>query len=331
MRKRLDLVHDEISWRPSATIETLRRRAAILAQIRGFFAERGVLEVETPSLSQATVPDPHLLSIPASVQSPHHSHKLTYYLQTSPEYAMKRLLSAGSGCIYQLCKAFRQEEQGRLHNSEFTLLEWYRLGFDHHALMKEVDELLQLILKTATAERYSYAEAFERFLGINPHDAGDHALEDCAKRQEGIQINSQLSREGWLQLLMSHCIEPQLGEDRPVFIYDFPASQAALARIRPGNPPLASRFEVYCRGIELGNGFHELQASQEQRTRFLRDLDSRRQQGLEPVPIDERLLAALEQGLPDCAGIAIGFDRLVMLALGCRNIEEVLSFAFEQA
>lgn len=328
MLKPLDSEQEKIEWRPTAKMEELVKRAAILAKIRAFFAERQVLEVETPLLSQATVPDPALQSISASVRDPRTSCDRTYYLQTSPEYAMKRLLAAGSGSIYQLGKAFRQEEWGRLHNPEFTLLEWYRLDFDHHALMNEVDELLQTLLQTPSAERYSYGEAFEDILGINPHEADEKALEDCAKRQEGIQIDGQLNRDGWLHLLMSHCLEPKLGEVRPVFIYDFPASQASLARIRPGKPPLASRFEVYYRGMELGNGFHELQSAAEQRARFLRDLENRREQGLPAVPLDERLLAALDQGLPDCAGIAIGVDRLVMQALGCQRIEEVLSFSF---
>lgn len=320
-----------VNWQPAAPIEMLRKRAAILAQIRAFFAERAVLEVETPLLSHATVPDPYILSITATLRDPCSSHDLTCYLQTSPEYAMKRLLAAGSGSIYQLCKAFRQDELGRLHNPEFTILEWYRLDFDHHALMNEVDEFLQTLMQTPPAERYSYAEAFERFLGINPHEAGEKALEDCARRQRGIEMSGALSRDGWLNLLMSHCIEPRLGQDRPAFIYDFPASQAALSRIRVEKPPVASRFEVYFQGIELGNGFHELQASQEQRARFLGDLDYRKQTGVPLVPLDERLLAALSHGLPDCAGIAMGVDRIVMLALGCKGIEEILSFNFEQA
>lgn len=324
-------MREENRWRPKAPREQLIKRAAILAKIRRFFADKQVLEVETPLLSQATVPDPALESITASIRDPRSSKTLTYYLQTSPEYAMKRLLAAGSGSIYQMSKAFRQDEWGRLHNPEFTLLEWYRLDFDHHALMTEVDELLQTLLQTLPAERYSYLEAFERVLGLNPHEAEENELEDCARRQEGIQINGQLSRDGWLHLLMSHCLEPELGKDRPTFIYDFPVSQAALARIRPGKPPLASRFEVYYRGIELGNGFHELKASDEQRARFLNDLESRRNQGLETVPLDERLLAALDHGLPDCAGVAMGVDRLIMLALGCERIEEVMSFTFEQA
>lgn len=310
------------SWKPSATIETLRKRAALLARIREFFAARQVLEVETPLLSQATVPDPHILSIPATVG------QQTCYLQTSPEYAMKRLLAAGSGSIYQISKAFRLDEKGRLHNPEFTIVEWYRLGFDHHALMDDVDALLQILLACPPAERLSYGEAFKHRLGIDPHTAEIKILEACAK---GLSFQGELDRDGWLHLLMSHFIEPQLGQDRPVFIYDFPATQAALARIREGNPALASRFEVYYRGIELGNGFHELQVSNEQRARFEKDLKYRATHQLPTVPLDEHLLAALANGLPDCAGIAMGVDRLVMLALSCERVEEVMSFGFSRA
>lgn len=320
-----------IKWQPSASLEMLKKRAAILAKIRAFFATREVLEVETPLLAHATVPDPYILSIPASIRDPHSSQENTYYLQTSPEYAMKRLLAAGCGSIYQICKAFRQDELGRLHNPEFTILEWYRLRFDHHALMDEVDDLFHTLLQTPAADRYTYTQAFEHFLGINPHTASLRMLEDCARAQTEIILNATLERDGWLNLLMSHGIEPHLGPDRPAFIYDFPASQAALARLRPGNPALASRFEVYYHGIELGNGFHELQDAKEQRARFLRDLDQRNQQGIPTVPLDERFLAALNHGLPDCAGIAIGIDRLVMLALGAEKIEELISFSFENA
>lgn len=318
-------------WRPSASLEVLRKRAAILATIRAFFAQRDVLEVETPLLSHATVSAPHVQSITAMVPGPGPANTICY-LQTSPEYAMKRLLAAGSGSIYQLCKAFRQDELGRLHNPEFTMLEWYRIGFDHHALMGEVDALLQVLMQTPPAARYSYAEAFKQFLHINPLEASEEALEACARQQNGLMMEGTLDRDGWLHLLMSHCIEPQLGKDRPVFIYDFPASQAALARIRPEeSPAVASRFEVYYRGIELGNGFHELQSSTEQRARFMADLEYRAQNKMPLVPLDEQLLSALEQGLPACAGVAMGVDRLVMLALGCSSIEAALSFGFERA
>jgi lysyl-tRNA synthetase class 2 len=253
------------------------------------------------------------------------------YLQTSPEYAMKRLLAMGSGSIYQISKAFRQGEVGRLHNPEFTMLEWYRLGFDHHALMNDVDTLLQRTLKTAPAERVSYADVFMKHLGINPHYASAAELEQIAK-QQSIHLTGTLpDRDAWLDLLWTHCLEPVVGQVRPIFLYDFPSSQASLAKIRPTNPPVASRFEVYFKGLELANGFHELQDAAEQAARFEKDQAFRKQHGFPDKAIDPRFLAALQSGLPDCAGVALGVDRLVMLALGCERISECVSFAFERA
>lgn len=313
---------------PSAKVQTLRARAGILATIRQFFADGGVLEVETPLLSQATVTDPYVIAIPALSKIGEQDH--VRYLQTSPEYAMKRLLAAGSGSIYQICKAFRQGDIGKYHNPEFTLLEWYRVGFDHHALMNDMDALLQLILKTEAAERISYAQIFESIVTINPHEASIEELMKVAKSR--VSFEGQLNnRNAWLELLFTHCILPQMGQDRPIFIYDFPVSQAALAKIRPGNPPVASRFEVYYRGIELANGFHELQDATEQRKRFENDLAYRVMNQIPPVPLDENLLAALTQGLPDCAGVALGLDRLMMLALQASHISDVLSFDFYRA
>lgn len=315
-------------WQPAASMAALHKRAALLSEIRSFFAKRQVLEVETPLLSQTTAPDPHIQSISATVD------KQTYYLQTSPEFAMKRLLSAGSGAIYQICKAFRLDEKGHLHNPEFTMLEWYRLGFDHHALMDEVDVLLQALFQCGPAERISYGEVFKRFLRVDPHSADVKTLKACAKTFDGQQsapsFEGELDRDGWLDFLMSHCITTHLGQTAPVFIYDYPASQAALARIRKGTPPLASRFEVYYRGIEIGNGFHELKAPDEQRRRFEKNLEYRRDHQLPAVPLDEHLLAALAHGLPDCAGIAMGVDRMLMLALGYKSLEDVISFDFSR-
>lgn len=306
-----------------ASIKTLQARANIIAHIRNFFNTRGLLEVETPLLSHSTVTDPHVIGIPALCQFG--QTQQTLYLQTSPEYAMKRLLVAGSGSIYQICKAFRQGDLGKFHNPEFTMLEWYRVDFDHHALMNEMDELLQGILKTPSAERITCKEAYERYVGIDPHQATTHELAQCAK--ELIHFTSELTdRNAWLDLLFTHSIEPHIGRERPVFLYDFPVSQAALAKIRPEQPPVASRFEVYFKGVELANGFHELQDAREQRKRFENDLAFREVHQLPKVPVDEEFLAALEQGLPECAGVALGVDRLVMLALGSGGIAEVMSF-----
>lgn len=319
------------SWQPSATIETLQLRAQILKSIRDFFNARGVMEVETPLLCHASVTDPYIQSIPAYVQSHRGKKAECYYLQTSPEYAMKRLLAVGSGPIFQITKAFRQEEVGRYHNPEFTMLEWYRPGFDHHALMNETDELLQVVLKTSPAERKSYAALFQTHLGIDPHQATLSELMDCAKKNN-ISVAGELSgRDAWLQLLMSEVIEPKIGQQTPCFIYDYPASQAALARIQPTIPPVASRFEVYYKGIELANAFHELQNADEQRKRFEKNLEDRQALNLESLPIDELFLSALEHGLPDCAGIALGMDRLVMLAAQADNLASMLAFDFSRA
>lgn len=319
------------TWQPSAAIETLRIRASIIKSIRDFFAARGVLEVETPLMCHTSVTDPFIQSIPALWQAHADSHEIKYYLQTSPEYAMKRLLAAGSGAIFQICKAFRQGEIGRYHNPEFTMMEWYRPGFNHHDLMDETDELLQLILNKPASTRKSYADIFMENLQLNPHTATLAELANCAK-EKNISVAATITDcDTWLQLLMSEYIEPRIGQDKPCFIYDFPASQAALARIQTGNPPVASRFEIYYRGIELANGFHELQNANEQRIRFEKNQRERKKLNFNPMPIDEFLLSALEYGLPDCAGIALGIDRLIMLATDQNNIADVLSLDFKRA
>lgn len=296
-----------------------------MADIRAFFAAREVWEVETPLLAHSTASDPHIASFAVSVAG-----NETTYLQTSPEFAMKRLLAAGSGSIYQLSKAFRSEEQGRLHNREFTMLEWYRVGFDHHQLMDEMDALLHLVLKTPPAERRTYRALFLHYLGIDPLLADAAALEKTAHQQGLGDIRSTLPEDidFWRHLLMSHCIEPHVGKERPLYVTDFPASQAALAKIGTDGhtPPVAARFEVYFRGIELANGYHELCDPIEQEKRFLADMQRRALLQLPAIPLDTHLLAALTQGFPDCAGVALGIDRLVMLALDAETIGEVMSF-----
>jgi elongation factor P--(R)-beta-lysine ligase len=314
-------------WRPTAPWTNLARRAAILRTVRAFFEARGVLEVETPYLSAATVPDLHLASL---VTHPAAALGAPRFLQTSPEFAMKRLLAAGSGPIYQLARAFRDDERGRRHNPEFTLLEWYRPGFDHHQLMDEMDALLTVVLGTPPAERLSYRDLFLRELGVDPLSADAPELARAAAAA-GVEPPPDLDLDGLLQLLQGAVLEPRLGHQRPCFVYDFPASQAALARIRPGSPPVAERFEVYAGGLELANGFHELADAAEQRRRFEADRERRAALGLPVPPLDELFLAALEAGLPDCAGVALGVDRLVMLAVGASSIDEVLAFPFERA
>ncbi|HET7569400.1 MAG TPA: EF-P lysine aminoacylase EpmA [Gammaproteobacteria bacterium] len=308
-------------WHPTAPIANLRKRAEILATIRAFFARRDVLEVETPLLSKAAVTDVHLDSIAADGG----------FLQTSPEFAMKRLLAAGAGDIYQLCKVFRAGEAGRHHNPEFTLLEWYRVGWDYHRLMAEVADLLAQVLGIETEPEYlSYREAFVRRLELDPFTAPPDALEAAAERA-GLGGAGPLDRDGWLDLLAGGCVYPALGKDRLCFIYDFPVSQAALARVRQDEPPVAERFEVLFDGLELGNGFTELTDADEQRRRFEHDLAYRRKQGLAEPPIDRRFLAALEAGLPESAGVAVGVDRVVMLACRGERIGDVTAFTAENA
>jgi elongation factor P--(R)-beta-lysine ligase len=320
-----------VSWQPGASLAALKTRAAMLGRARAFFAQRAVLEVETPILSAAAVSDPQLQSLHTQVAGIAEPR----YLQTSPEYAMKRLLAAGSGDIYQVCKVFRDEEQGRWHNPEFTMIEWYRLGFDDAALMDEVEALLRRMLEglrdLPSAERLSYSAALQRHAGVDAFNAGDDALAAAAVRH-GIHCDSTLDRDAKLDLLMGLVVGPRLGVERPCFICDYPVSQAALARLKPGaTPAVAARFELYLDGIELANGFHELANGSEQRARFVADLKTRAARGQVQPPLDENLLAALQHGLPDCAGVALGFDRLVAVALGATRLSEAMSFTIENS
>ena len=321
------LSEPQSSWRPSASLVNLKLRAKILTQIREFFAARGVMEVETPVLGQFTITDRHISSLAVPTPDGH------YYLQTSPEYAMKRLLAAGSGCIYQICKAFRAAENGQRHNSEFTILEWYRLGFDHHQLMDEMSELLRIILAVPAAERVTYTELFQKQINLDIHACSDNKLRELIRQAGWVngEGSSELDRDTCLQILMTHRIEPHLGWESPIFIYDFPASQAALARLNPSNPAMAERFELYINGIELANGFNELTDPVEQEQRFLRDQQQRLDSGEAAPVIDPRLLSALKQGLPDCAGVALGIDRLIMLAACASHIDQVLAFGWSNS
>jgi lysyl-tRNA synthetase class 2 len=324
---RRTMTDEHSDWRPTPGLEALRARADTLASIRRFFSERDVLEVETALLSAAAVTDVHLHSVTCRLEE---GDSCARYLQTSPEYAMKRLLAAGSGAIYQICKVFRAGERGRRHNPEFTMLEWYRPGWDHHRLMDEIDSLLQAILGVEAGERISYADAFRRHADLDPHAASDRELRSRVAALDVAGV-AELDRDDLLNVLLSHVVEPRLGRGRPTFLVDYPASQAALARVRPGDPPVAERFEVFVEGIELANGFHELADPDEQRRRFEADLRDRRRRGLPEVAVDERLLAALSSGLPDCAGVALGIDRLVMLRLGAADIADVIAFPIERA
>lgn len=321
---------DGEGWRPTAPLAALRSRAALTARVREFFAARGVLEVDTPILSAAGATDPQIDSLATRVRG----IAAPFFLSTSPEFPMKRLLAAGSGDIYQLCKVFRDGERGRWHNPEFTLLEWYRLGFDDAALMTEVEALLRALLaplrSLQPAERLTYAEAMRRHAGLDPHRCSDLELARAAERLGAASVDD-LDRDARLDLVMGIAVGPQLGRDRPCFVCDYPASQASLARLKPGPPAVAARFELYLDGIELANGFHELADPAEQRRRFMHDLEVRRARGQAEPPLDEHLLAALAAGLPECAGVALGFDRLVAVALEADRLSQVLAFPIDNA
>jgi lysyl-tRNA synthetase class 2 len=320
------------NWRPSASIEAIRQRAVVLQKIRQFFAARNVLEVDTPALSHAAVTDEHLHSFSTQFTHPFSPQTSTLYLQTSPEFAMKKLLCAGIGAIYQICKSFRNEESGRFHNPEFTMLEWYRPGFDHLQLMSEIDELIQMVVGSDSAERVTYQDVFKQYLGYCPLTATLTDIKTLASQYGYAELAAnENDKDTLLMLLFSQHVEPHIGQDRPCFVIDFPASQAALARISPTNPLVAERFELYFQGIELANGFHELTDGPEQLRRFEQDNVKRQHMGLEIMPIDHNFIAAIDYGLPACAGVALGIDRLLMLALNYSEIDQVIAFENSRA
>lgn len=316
---------DNQDWRPSATLDRLRQRAAFMADIRSFFNQRNYLEVETPIMARFGITDVYLANIQAYFRGQ------AYALQTSPEYHMKRLLAAGSGPIYQLSRVFRDDELGRWHNPEFTLLEWYQLNVDHQGLLDEVDALLQRLLGCAPLVRYSYQTVFETICGINPFTADWRALRACVERFElaGVLAAEEQECDQYLFLLMSHVIEPAFAaEPTPVAVLGFPPSQAALAQIEAG---CAARFEVYFRGVELANGFHELTDAALQAARFQQDNQIRHAKGLAVASVDTFLLQALAHGLPSCSGVALGVDRVFALAMNETNIASCLAFDFSRA
>ncbi|OZB17780.1 MAG: EF-P lysine aminoacylase GenX [Marinobacter sp. 34-60-7] len=320
---------DRTAWRPTATRDILENRARQLAWVRGFFSQRDVLEVETPVLGRHGVSDVNLDGIRAEVMAP---GVCEGWLQTSPEYHMKRLLAAGSGSIYQISKVFRNGERGRRHNPEFSMLEWYRLGWDDRALMAEVGDLVCGWLDCERPEVIYYRDAVRRFAGFDPMTVSQQALIDHCERWMPADELRALGRDGCLDLVMSLMVEPALGVDRPVFITGYPASQAALARVSEHDGfPVAHRFELYIQGVELCNGYWELLDAGEQRRRFDADNARRRQLGKPVMPIDEALMAALDSGLPECAGVALGLDRLLMLKVGADRIDDVLAFPIERA
>jgi lysyl-tRNA synthetase class 2 len=314
-----------MSYARAGSLEALRTRARMLARIRAFFAARGVLEVETPALSAAGVSDLALDGVTATARS---LGPTPLYLHTSPEYAMKRLLADGSGDIYQICRVFRDDELGRWHQPEFTLLEWYRTGFDDARLMDEVEALLRDALADGgtawRSERITYWDALERGLGVDAGASTESVAASLAER--GVDVPQGLARDATLDLAFASVVVPSFAADALTFVCDYPASQAALARLKTGNPIVAARFEVFGRGIELANGFHELTDAAEQRRRFEKEIEARRRAGRHVPPIDEAFLAALARGLPDCAGVAVGIDRLVALALGAEGVAAAMAF-----
>jgi elongation factor P--(R)-beta-lysine ligase len=322
-------VAEAAHWRPSASLAALRLRAQALRSTREFFHARHVLEVETPAMVNAPVSDVNLGSV--RVQMPGRDSPL--FLHTSPEYAMKRLLAAGSGDIYQICRVFRGAERGRQHNPEFTMLEWYRLGFSLEALMREVAELTcTLLAAPLPVEFLSYREAVRRHAGFDPLDADLEVLQQAAQELGLAADHARAAgRDELLDLIVGARVGPALGAKALTFLHRYPASQAALARLDAADPRVALRFELYHRGIELANGYHELASGAEQRMRFATDQQLRASRGLPTFALDAHLLSALDAGLPDCAGVALGFDRVLMLAAGSSDIDDVLAFPVERA
>lgn len=310
-------------WQPTARFAVLQQRALVLRQIRQFFSDRGVLEVETPLYCAAGNPEPNIAQFRVEQG----------YLQTSPEFAMKRLLAAGSGCIYQIAKAFRDDEAGQNHNKEFTLLEWYRVNLDYHQLMEEVQQLLQSLQPHLEVDKKTYSQAFQAVLGIDPLSVGEETLFSALDTHISLtkETRRTLTRDLALELLFSHKIETTFNRAKLTFICDFPTSQAALAEVTDGSQPVAKRFELYWKGLELANGFQELRDSAQQRQRFEKQNQQRLAMGLEKIPLDEAFLSALEHGLPSCSGVALGIDRLLMAVLEQSSIAEVMSFSSNNA
>jgi elongation factor P--(R)-beta-lysine ligase len=320
-----------IDWQPSASIETLRERARLMAKVRGFFAQRDVLEVETPVLGQGGSTDVHLVSLHTLARTDRGQRRL--WLQTSPEFHMKRLLAAGSGPIFQLARSFRDGEVGARHNIEFTMLEWYRPGFSLTQLIDETTTLVANMLPSFSGPvvHYRYRELFHTHLEVDPFNTSLDKLRVLAaeRGQMPAKALADEGRDTCLDLLMSMVIEPQLGQSELSVVIDYPASQASLARRHQDADGewVASRFELYLNGIELANGYDELTDAEEQRARFAEDNAERRRLGLPEVDVDERLLTALEHGMPEGAGVALGVDRLIQLALGKARLEDVLTFS----
>jgi len=317
-------------WQTTTTINVLQTRAKLLSLIHNFFVNNGVLQVDTPVMSQYANTDPSIDSFITT-----HTTQ-NYYLHTSPEFPMKRLLASGIGSIYQICKVFRSSEQGRYHNPEFTLLEWYRIDMDHFELMNDIEALFNSINLQypfyETVEKYSYQELFLKYLSIDPLNATVAELNQYIEQNDTISLHNSasLSHDDLCDFLMSHVIQEEMPNKSLIFVSDYPASQASLARLND-DKLTARRFEVFVSGLELANGYHELQDAREQRQRFLNDQQNRFDAKQKIPPMDEYLIQALESGLPNCAGVALGIERLLMLLVNAEHINEVLTFPFERA
>ena len=319
------------NWQPNTTLDTLKCRAELLDRARNFFKEHNSLEVDTPSLSQSTTPDPNIESFITFYNNQQ------YYLHTSPEFPMKRLLAVGSGAIYQICKVFRQAEAGRNHNPEFTMIEWYQPDMQYHKLMQQVDALVRCLLQDKLSledtQFFSYKDIFLNLIGINPHTANESDLYTVIEKNkiQLYQSDTSLTKDALLDLIMTHLIQPALPKNAPIFIYDYPATQAALANIRKEKINLAERFELFINGVELANGYQELLDAEEQQQRFENENSARANSGMESIPIDGNLIAALRHGLPMVSGVALGLDRVLMLATGVTSINDVIAFTFDKA
>lgn len=315
-------------WRPSCSLDVLRERGAFLHQIRGFFAQRGVLEVDTPVLSAYTTPEVQIESFVSQFQGPGSAQGKTLYLHTSPEFCMKRLLAAGSGPIYQITKVFRQGEWGKVHNPEFSLLEWYQPGYSAEPMMAEIRALLTAVLHTPAAEVITYRALFQRDMKLDPLAISLEELHTQAQNQ-GVDSRCCHHKDELLELIMATCLQPRLGWDRPCIVIDFPLSQATYAKAVVGSEvAVAERFECFVNGIELGNGYVEISQAEELAARMAQENHKRLEKGQRQIPLDPYLLAALSQGDAGGTGMALGLDRLLMVKLGKSSLAEVLSFDF---
>jgi lysyl-tRNA synthetase class 2 len=323
-------------WQPTASLDSVRLRARLYATIRTFFAERDMLEVETPVLSMAGNTDPNIESFSLEFSGRTDGAPRTRWLRTSPEFALKRLLAAGVGDCYELGRVFRNGEAGGRHNPEFTMLEWYRVGWDHHRLIDETVALVQaalaLVGRKADATTTTFRDLYRERLGLDPFAADEAELRAALG---DIEIDpTGLNRDDWLDLLMTHRLQPGFDRDGILVVRDYPVSQSALAKIRAGQggePAVAERFELYLGALELANGYHELTDADEQRARFLRDGAARAMRGAVQPPLDEGLLAAMACGVPACAGVALGVERLLMAMTDTDRIADVLTFEFSRS